>query len=171
MSGKGIDATATDLYAYNCLITNCADNVASGTGGGNYFFRHCTLADYSFTFFRSTPAVQLSNFSSSISGTLYSRMINTVIYGDLGSDELGLGDNGSSGFDIRADNCLIKKSTPVNGSNNLNTDPKFQNPARLDFHPDSTGSPLIDAGKIINITHDLDNKIRSPIPDIGAYEK
>ena len=171
MSGKGIDATATDLYAYNCLITNCADNVVSATGGGNYFFTHCTFADYSYTFFRSTPAVQLSNFSSSASGILYSRLINTVIYGDLGSDEMGLGDNGSNGFDIRADNCLIKKFTPVNGSNNLNADPKFQNPSRLNFHPDTTGSPLIDAGKVTSITRDLDNKIRDAAPDIGAYEK
>jgi hypothetical protein len=172
MSEKGIDALATDLYAWNCLISNCAGNLFSGTGGGNYFFRHCTLAGYSYTFFRSSPAMQLSNFSSSVSGMLYSRMINTVIYGDLGADELGLGDNGSSGFDVMADNCLIKRSVALSGSNNLNVNPEFQNPAQGDFHPDSTsGSPLIDAGKLTGILNDLDNQVRDAVPDIGAFEE
>ncbi|MFL5730994.1 MAG: hypothetical protein ACJ75J_16015, partial [Cytophagaceae bacterium] len=171
MSEKGIDASATDLYAFNCLVSNCAGNLVSGNAGGNYFFRHCTFAAYSYTFFRSDPAVLLGNFNAAGSGMLYSRMINTVIYGDLNSDELVLADNGSSGMDVKADNCLIKKAVPVSGSNSLNTNPLFQNPAGANFHPDSTGSPLIDAGKITGIGYDLDNKLRDANPDIGAYEK
>jgi hypothetical protein len=171
MSEKGIDAIATDFYAFNCLITNCADNIFSGTGGGNYFFRHCTLANYSYTFFRSSPAVLLSNYSSKVSNMLYSRMVNTVIYGDLSSDELILGNNGTSGFDLKADNCLIKAAS-IAGSNNLNINPMFQNTGQNDFHPDGTaGSPLINAGKFSGILNDLDNKIRDAAPDIGAYEK
>jgi hypothetical protein len=171
MSEKGIEANATDIYGYNCLIFNCAENVVAGLAGGTYIYRYCTFANYSYTFFRQGPAVKFSNTNSATSGSLYARLINTIIWGDLGSDELMLSDDGFSGFDFKADNSDLLKTTPVVGSNNIYADPKFLNPATADFHLDTISvSPAANAGQNIGITNDLDNKTRDSTPSIGAYE-
>jgi hypothetical protein len=170
MSEKGIEANATDIYGYNCLVTNCATNVLAGLGGGNYFYRHCTFANYSYTFFRQGPAVEFSNMNAT--EPLYTRLINTIIWGDLSSGELLLSNDGVSGFDFKADNSAINKSAPVPGSNNIYVDPKFLSPAKSDFHLDTiTLSPAADAGQNIGILSDLDNKPRNSPPSIGVYEK
>jgi hypothetical protein len=171
MSEKGIEANATDVYGYNCLISNCAENAVAGLGGGNYFYRHCTFANYSYTFFRQGPTVEFSNNSGGSGSPLYARLINTIIWGDLGTDELLLSNDGSSGFDFKADNSDISKSSPVAGNNNIYVDPRFLNPANSDFHLDTVSvSPARDAGQNLGIPNDLDNKLRDASPSIGAYE-
>jgi hypothetical protein len=171
MSEKGIEANATDVYGYNCLVSNCAENAVAGVGGGNYFYRHCTFANYSYTFFRQGPTVEFSNSNGGSGSPLYARLINTIIWGDFGTDELLLSNDGSSGFDFQADNSDLAKSIPVPGSNNIYVDPRFLNPAGSDFHLDTVSvSPAQDAGLNLGIPNDLDNKLRDATPSIGAYE-
>jgi hypothetical protein len=171
MSERGIEAKATDIFGYNCLINNCAENAVSGLGGGTYIYRHCTFANYSYTFFRQGPTVVFSNTNSISSSPLYARLINTIIWGDLGTDELILDNDGFSGFDFKADNSDLRRAVPVSGNNTIYTDPKFLNPATADFHLDTNSvSPAANSGQNIGIGNDLDNKVRDATPSMGVYE-
>ncbi|MBX9850676.1 MAG: hypothetical protein K2X86_02850 [Cytophagaceae bacterium] len=171
MQKAGVEALGTDVYAYNSLFTNCVTQTFAGLGGGNYHFKHCTFASYSYSFFREESAIKFSNQEGGLSSSLKARFTNCILWGDM-ANELVLSDNGSSSFDFASFASILKTTRSdqnVNG-NIINTDPKFVKPVSQDFHL-NTVSPAIDAGQNVLIATDLDGKARDANPDMGAYEK
>ncbi len=66
----GILGIHTNIYADNCLISNCGSNIELGLGG-DYRFIHCTAASYNNLFItHKTPVLQVSNAAMQGSTTL-----------------------------------------------------------------------------------------------------
>ena len=188
MSDEALKAIGANVYAYNSLFTNCANYVISADGGGNYYFYYCTIAGYSPSLFRMNPSLQISattvtSDSSTQTGQINARLINTIVWGDgTYSNELAL--TPGSDFSLFADYSLIYDSSAanLNGIGNKTygaadtLDPKFNAPYNFDFHLES-GSSALGAGIPLSvngvaITTDLDSVVRSTTkPSIGAYEK
>jgi len=188
MSTAGLLAKGSKIIGDNLVVANCAQSCVALTIGGDYYFRHCTFANYwgYGNAQRSTPTLYLSNYYQD--GNLINHLRpltgayfgNCIVYGDI-SDELGL-DSISGGFNYRFENLLLKytKSTPGSNFTNLilNTDPSFNNINTNDFRLTST-SPAIIKGdaRITNIFPPLvfdiagKNRLSGGIqPDLGAYQ-
>lgn len=171
MKSIGVEAQGTDLYAENSIFANTVRQTFLGSGGGNYHFKHCTFASYSFVFFREQPAVEFTDVSGAISSALKTRLSNCILWGGQ-TNELSLLESGSNSFDFKASNSILKTTRTdqnING-NLINNDPQFVSPVNLDLHLKDV-SPAIDAGQNIGIVEDLEGKVRDATPDLGAYEK
>jgi hypothetical protein len=171
MQNVGVEAQGTDVYAENSIFANTVAQTFLGSGGGNYHFKHCTFASYSFVFFREQPALEFTNDAGTVVGDLKTRLSNCIIWGGQ-TNELSLLESGTSTFDLKAISSVIKTTRTdqnVNG-NLINIDPQFQSPVKLDLHLKDS-SPAINQGQNLDITNDLDGKLRDATPDIGAYEK
>jgi hypothetical protein len=171
-SGNGIMVTNTDFYAVNSLINNCVGYLFKASSGGNYYFDFCTLANFSYDFFREAPILRLSNQDVSISNPLLAGFRNTTLWGDK-TEEVELHDNGSSGFSFNADYSIFKtnNSTIPTNNNLFNSDPLFTSEYNKKFTL-KTGSPAIDSGITLpSITDDLVGTTRDANPDRGCYEK
>jgi hypothetical protein len=171
MKNMGVEAQGTDVYGENSIFANCVRQTFFGSGGGNYHFKQCTFASYSFEFFREQPAVGFSDVSGSISGALKARFNNCIIWGGQ-LNELSLLESGLNSFDFKTSTSILKTTrTDQNINGNLvNIDPQFVSPVKLDFHLKDI-SPAINAGQNLGIAEDLDGKVRDATPDLGAYEK
>jgi hypothetical protein len=171
MLRSGISAMNADILLTNTLITNCVSSLMNVRNGGNYTCRHCTFTSYSFDFAREAPAVVLQ-----AGQPLFWLMQNSIIWGGSGfADEIVLNRSPSVAFFVQAENSLLKtRLTDVfSGNGNLldiPAGPLFIDPSVLNFRPDSL-SPVVDAGKQLNITEDITGKKRDGKPDIGAYER
>ena len=169
-SKDGIDATATDFYAVNSLFNNCVGYLFKSSSGGNYYFDFCTLANYSYDFFRESPILRLSNQDASLANSLSSRLRNTILWGDM-NDEVELNNDGSDGFVFSADYSILKSKLTITNNNSLfNQDPLFTDEYGKKFTL-KTGSPAIGSGVTISgITIDLVGTARSATPNRGCYE-
>ena len=176
MSNTGVLAFTSDLYAYNLLVDNCAINVVGNFAGGNYWYEHCTFANFSFDFFREDPAVVFSDNvvladNTVLTAPLAVTLTNSIIWGNL-TDELVLSDGGSSGFVFTVSNNILRSNIAeldIN-DNQLNQDPLFVDPQMFDYRLD-TLSPAKHAGVVLSIINDLEGNMRDSTPDIGAYER
>lgn len=178
MLQAGIRTFNSDVTLANTILTNCISTLFAGQAGGNYSFRHCTLANYNYDFSRELPAVFLSNTSRTpereISNPLTWKLHNTIIWGNLPEEILLAINQTSAPFSISASYNVLKtqQNDSFRGSNNLlnvNPIPLFADPAILDFRP-APLSPLIDAGTDVGIQYDITGKKRDTSPDIGAFE-
>jgi hypothetical protein len=99
-----------------------------------------------------------------------------VIWGSL-ENEMVLDKLDAAAYDLTLDNCLIKKKIsedPIPGyvtqhDNIINQDPIFVDQATWNYRLQSN-SPLIDKGKTITISKDLDDNTWVPPFDIGCYQ-
>src|SRR5579871_4460325 len=178
----GILAIQTNLYAQNCLISNCGKNIEL-TYGGNYNFIHCTAASYSNDYITHTqPVLYITNISldDNISvADINANFTNCIFWGDNGSvnDEVVVSKQGSSAFTLNFNSCLWKvqdQPSPVNSAHILTTDPMFDsvnNQKRYyDFHLKPL-SPAVNYGVPTSVTIDLDGNPRPVgLPDLGCYE-
>ncbi len=174
--GFGVIAFNSDLYAYNVLINNCEIQTIGNYAGGNYRYEHCTLANFSFDFFRQSPSVLFADNLILDDNTLLEFPLsvsirNSIVWGSL-LDELtiSLTNEGAAQIDIR-DN-LIRTSDfreALEAANIVNTDPLFIDPRMYDYQLD-TGSPAIDRGVDLGIPTDLTGAMRDANPDLGALE-
>ena len=85
----GILGIHTNIYADNCLISNCGSNIELGLGG-DYRFIHCTAASYNNLFItHKTPVLQVSNAAMQGSATLTEPLTaffqNCIFWGDGGN--------------------------------------------------------------------------------------
>ena len=173
--GFGIIAITSDLYVYNTLINNCAVNVLGNYAGGNYRYEHCTFANFSFDFFRESPAVVLADNlvlgnNSLLVSDLNVEMKNTIIWGNM-AQELVISNSGQATISLDITNNLFRANDTFDLEENIfNEDPRFFDPRDQVFELD-TLSPAKDTGLGLGIQLDLDGNERDSLPDLGAFER
>jgi hypothetical protein len=181
----GILGIHTSIYAENCLVSNCGNNIVLSYGG-TYQFLQCTIAGYTNDYIaHSAPVLTIANYPltsiGSGSASLTSQFSNCIFWGEGGSvdDEVQLGQQGDSLFSAGFANCIWKtKNFPSTADTSqiiLNQDPAFQLIDNVNLLYDfrlKAGSPAIDRGLNLGISIDLDGNPRPVnLPDLGAYEK
>jgi hypothetical protein len=184
----GILGINTNIYADNCLISNCGSNVLLVLGG-DYRFIHCTVASYNnFFITHKNPVLQVSNAamqgSTILTALLKALFQNCIFWGDGGSveDEIVVNIRYNNPLPVNFDHVLYKaKNDVANGvfdvNSTKNTDPGFDsiNVSKnyYDFHVNNhPSSPVIDAGVVTIFPLDLDDRPRANgIPDLGCYER
>jgi len=170
------------IQADNCLIHNNAEANVRIVGGGYFVFNYCSLVNYSINFSRNTPMLNVGNYGidgqTAVEVPSRIEFTNCLVWGS--EEEEYLQDTiPNSNFDIRFENCMVRTTLPLGGSNNITgTDPFFPDfvdgnlagPEERDYRL-APSSPAIGAGVILpSIGVDLDDLPRDGQPDIGAYE-
>lgn len=175
MSRTGLIAFTSDLEAENLLINNCAEFCIGNLAGGNYSYKHLTIGNFGFTFFREGPGIFVNDQleladNSIIGGDVSFNLDNCIVWGDM-EDEIQFSSSGENQVDISISTSLLKTTSgelDIN-ENILNQDPLFLDPPAGNYRLDSL-SPAINAGRQVDVLLDLDNIERDSLPDMGAYE-
>ena len=182
MSSTGLLTRNYKVKAYNDIIVNCAQYACAITGGGNYSFNHCTLANYSS---HKEPSLAITN-SFKINDILYLANLdsayfgNCIIYGNT-NNEIALDSAGTILFNYKFDHCLVKVDTSIHTSNSyhfktiyINQEPDFVNPFNSDFKLNSSSFAIdkgdIDIGRAFPTDLISKSRIDDLAPDLGAYE-
>lgn len=183
----GLLAVNSSVEANNCLFSNCGKNVQL-IYGGDYLFRHCTIAGYSNSLLAHKDPVLLLTDGILVNEVLQTaplraRFYNSIFWGDGGAvdNEVVAERAGSNLWQVSFYDGIWKmKTVPENlaaVNMQLNADPLFEYPtgtadiSTLNFRL-KTGSPAIDKGQLLPLFTDLDGRLRpNGLPDIGAYEK
>ena len=175
MTGSGIIGFNSDILAENLLVDNCLFFTAAGLGGGNYTFRHCTFANYSFDFFPQDPAIAFTNIlqlsdDSFLINDLFLTIQNTIVWGSR-SEELFFGSSEEAAFEIFLDRNILRTQLDPGDlpENIINADPRFIDPEIYNYRVDSL-SPALNAARPAGTVDDLEGIPRDASPDIGAYE-
>ena len=179
----GVLGINTNIYADNCLFSNCGSNILLELGG-NYRFINCTVASYNnFYITHQNPVLQASNAAMQNGVTLTQPLTaffqNCIFWGDFGNvdNEIAINFVGNNS-PVTFNHVLYKaKDDIANGTFDANSirniDPQFDSidvsHNYYDFHL-KNNSPAIDAGVITIFPRDLDDKLRDAKPDIGCYE-
>jgi hypothetical protein len=182
----GILGTNTNIYADNCLISNCGSNISLSLGG-DYRFTNCTVATYGNLYIaHKNPVLQIDNFlmqgGTTFTAPLNALFTNCIFWGENGDvdDEIAISKQGTGPFAVTFNHVLYKAQTDPSEANFIssikNISPAFDsiNVSRniYDFHFTKTSSaPAINAGIITPFPFDLDDKARGASPDIGCYER
>lgn len=181
MTGIGLFTRIFNIDGANVLAANCGGYCMAFTGGGNYDFKHTTIANYWRYGVRNTPSLFLNNYlvdtnDQPVPYPVNFKLANSIVYG-INTNEVEM--DMASGADsvYYFDHCLLK--TDLDISNNMlfnqiikNDDPLFVDYQINDFRID-TLSPAIDVGDkniAASIPFDLNGNQRTESPDLGAYE-
>lgn len=91
MSAIGLFAQGAHVTGKNCLFSNCGQNTAALTIGGQYDFNHCTFANYWTASNRQAPTFYLNNYYVDIDNNVQVRPLtgasftNCFMYGNNAS--------------------------------------------------------------------------------------
>ncbi len=174
-----ISGFLSEINAFDCVMYNAGDYLASFSFGGIYRIEGCTFANYgSPEINHQTSTMLLSNGVElndvPIPADLFAQIRNTVVYGSL-TNEIAYGNFDGSLDSILFDHSLLRTEidTPTTRFVNtlFNQDPLFTDRGMEDYTL-QMGSPCIDAGTGVNII-DPEDFCENPVintPDIGAYE-
>jgi hypothetical protein len=181
----GVLGINSNIYADNCLISNCGSNILLELGG-DYRFVNCTVASYNNFFITHKSAVLEVSNAAMQGGVIYTSILNAffqncIFWGDGGNvdDEVVVAREGTDMFSVNFDHVLYRAKNDIpNGSFDAssikNIDPVFDtidiSHNYYDFHL-KDNSPAINAGTVTTFSLDLDDKTRDANPDIGCYEK
>jgi len=182
----GLLGINTSINAKNILISNCGKNLFLA-GGGNYDFKHSTIATFSNSYIQhKDPVLALTNYTTQgnvvTAANLTARFTNCIFWGEQNgfvNNEVFVDAKGiipSITFEKviwRMQTTPTLNGLTINGAINqspqfdsINTSQRFFN-FRL-----KEGSPAINAGVNAGVTIDLIGNPRPiGLPDIGAYEK
>jgi hypothetical protein len=190
---------AEKVLAENCLFYSSSGGncVQLEYGGGEYDFRHCTMAGFSSVSNNnhSSPVLRMGNFiclddqlgcPNYAVNTMNANFQNCIIYGSRPT-EISISERDEGFFNYTMENCLIKLDSAENFNVPIlndcinclvNKDPLFKNIYQLNYQLD-TLSPAEAFGKGFLqsrltgaiIDKDLINNARNTSqPDAGCYE-
>lgn len=180
------NTTSVGLYAYstiirseNCVIGNNGGGSLLIEKGGDYIFKHLTIANYWSASVRAAPALTVMNYTWDNSGSKIPNALsqalfaNTIIYGSS-EEEILLDSLQGTVFNTIFDHAILRTGIPLTNTTAFiscirNEDPLIVDPQVYDFRID-TLSPAIDKGTDYGVVNDIDGNVRSNPPDLGAYE-
>ena len=184
----GIESLNSRIKATNVLIYNVGQANAALTLGGDYEFRHCTMANYSSRYLtHQAPVLVLTDYynfgpeTNLQNGLTKADFINCIIYGSIAEgNELAIDTLLSPTiFNFNFDHCIIKSAINPDLLNDVgcffNTDPVFANVGERNYCP-TTGSPALNAAIDIPSDPVIIDIVGNPrpfaatLPDIGCYE-
>lgn len=182
----GILGINTEIYADNCLISNCGNNIMLGFGG-DYRFINCTVASFGSLYINhENPVLQVADFITQ-GGTTFTAPLNAlfkncIFWGENGNvdNEIIVGKQGGGPYSVTFDHVLYKAKDDPSVANFIspikNIPPAFDsiNTSRniYDFHfTKNPSAPAVNAGIATPFTFDLDDKLRDANPDVGCYER
>ncbi len=178
-------ATGASIIAENSVLGNAGENSFLGEMGGQYYFAHCTLANYWNNGFRGGTALALNNLDGQDLDN--ADFVNCIVAGTM-AIELQLQQDLSSVFNFSFKHCLLQFNDPANsfadnplynfGDANLyenvllDQDPDFLLPFEDQFQIGANSSALDAADPNITppIPADISGVVRDQNPDIGAFE-
>ena len=108
MLQSGVNSINSAFSLTNSLITNCIYTLFNGQGG-NYTFKHCTLANFNYDFSREFPAVMMGNLFETIEKKEYPLqwdIQNSIIWGNL-TNEIIIANNPNALFAITSANNIL----------------------------------------------------------------
>ena len=182
----GIRGINTEIYADNCLVSNCGNNLILHYGG-DYRFTFCTVVSYGNLYIAHKNPVLIATDFIGQEGQYYTAPLranftNSIFWGENGivENEIEIQKKGNGIFEVQFDHVLykardeIKDATFISGLKNI--PPSFDsiNTARniYDFRfTNSPAAPAVNAGKAAPFLLDLEGKPRDALPDIGCYER
>lgn len=181
----GIVGYNSSVRAWNLSITNSGNNVLL-VAGGDYEFRHCSVAAWSTIYTtHKKPVLLASNWDSTnnqvIINPINALFENCIFWGDNGTvdNEVLFSRRGSAAWNVVLRNSLYKsKDDPTEASFTdciRNQDPLFDSidisHMVFDLHLDKKPSPALDKGLPGPVTTDLDDRPRGILPDMGCHER
>ncbi len=181
MKGIGLFTRLYNVESTNTLLANCGGYCLALTTGGNYDFKHTTIANYWPYSVRNTPAVFLNNYTLDTSDNVIPYALNfnignSIVYG-YNSDEFDTDMVGDADSTYFFDHCILKtqRNTSDLSMYNMvlkNEDPLFLYYQENDYRID-TLSPAIGYGDPAissTVPFDLIGNPRAPLPDLGVYQ-
>lgn len=188
---------SSKIWAENCLFySSSGGNNVQLEYGGNYDFRHCTMATYAAVprINHSAAVLRMSNYictSEDIGcpdyrlNPLNANFENCIIYGSR-TNEISVTEReeGTGIFNYTISNSLVRLDSLADENETIlpnlqnctfNQAPTFVNIFDLNYELD-TLSPAQNAGNLINslfggtINRDFLNRNRDNAPDLGCYE-
>lgn len=188
VQNNGITALNSVIKATNTLIYHVGGNNAALSLGGDYQFRHCTLAGYGSTYLtHQVPVLGVADYFAFTpdlvlqSDLTRADFTNCIIYGSIAEgDELVIDTLGEvTVFNVNFDHCLMRTTYAEDLLNDVgcffNQDPVFADIQERNYCP-TTGSPALNSGVAIPsdpVLIDIRGALRpfpGTLPDIGAYE-
>jgi hypothetical protein len=189
MTYYGLLAQTAWVQAANCVFDGCGGNEIALSVGGNYDFRHCTVANFWNYSARRSASILINNYYRDTLNVVHAQDLikayfgNCILYGNS-DEEIDLDNHESAQFNVTFDHCLLRtelaSDAPAAFIDCLrNKEPLFKNIIKHDLELD-TLSPAKDIGSltIINesflpVTSDIINNSRTSdtAPDLGAYER
>jgi len=190
MSGAGLLAQGSSVYAENSIFSNCGRFVVALAFGGDYQFLHCTMANYWNQSSRTDPVLLLNNYFETENGNVARPLTqayfgNCIIHG-ANDEEIELDSVNTESFLYTFDHCILKTERNLKGSNiinilknpaNLIVDGFNQNPFFVDYSNHDLRllqqSVAIDLGSESigsQVPEDFFGTMRTPNPDVGAIE-
>ena len=182
----GLYAQGAFVYAENCVFANSGTYNVACALGGQYYFYHCTLADY-WGGLGDSPQLMFNNYYISNQTVIHRDLEmayfgNCIIYGKK-KNEISFDYKEPAQMNLMFENCLIKyedttflKKNGIFIGNIFNKDPKFKNTGHpYDYELDSL-SAAKDVGNLeIGLKIPLDqlgnSRTSDNKPDLGAFER
>jgi hypothetical protein len=191
-SNIGLLAQTAIITGENVVLNNSGISSLWLSLGGNYTFKHSTIANYWTQGFRQGAALQIDNFSPTETGALsadlvQANFINCIIAGNSG-EELDLRAVEDAAFNYKFTNSLIRfddtfdvlTGTDLYNFENsakfsevlLSKEPNFKNPENSDLRigEDSAANGSALPSTAAEVPFDILGFPRTTKPDMGAYE-
>ena len=191
-SNIGLLAQTATITGENLVLNNSGISSLWLSLGGNYTFKHSTIANYWTQGFRQAAALQIDNFSPTETGVLaealvQANFINCIIAGNRW-EELELSAVEEAAFNYKFTNSLIRFDDTFNDLTGtgfydfensakfsaviLSNDPNFKDPENNDLRigEDSPANGIALPSTSAEVPLDILGNPRTANPDMGAYE-
>jgi hypothetical protein len=182
-SNYGILAQNAKIEGENIVINTAGKAALACTYGGNYLFTHCTFNNNWSSSNQLTLAINNYKLGANPEAMNLNQATfnNCIVYG-VNSNEFNLDKNDAATFNYQFNNCLLKfdtnSSNPLYNVNNsanynniiLNQNPRFFAVDKNKLNIDNTSAAFAKGNSAYLIPLDINGKMRTSPPDLGAYQ-